>query len=151
MEACSMTQKTKILQKIVILILLIIILIYSPPVLADDDDEQETLQNEMEEIMTETVAKPVADDIQLNARAGIIYDRTTKEIIWGKNETSKRPMASTTKIMTAIVVIEKGNLSDIVTISKKAAGTGGSTLKIKAGDKITVKDLLYGLMLRSRK
>lgn len=151
MEACSMTQKAKILQKIVILILLIIILIYSPPVLADDDDEQETLQNEMEEIMTETVAKPVAGDIQLNARAGIIYDRTTKEIIWGKNETSKRPMASTTKIMTAIVVIEKGNLSDIVTISKKAAGTGGSTLKIKAGDKITVKDLLYGLMLRSRK
>lgn len=146
-----MTQKTKILQKIGFLILLIAIVIYHPPVLADDDDEQEIMQNEMEEIMTETVAKPTSGQLQLNARAGIIYDRTTKEMIWGKNETSKRPMASTTKIMTAIVVLEKGNLSDMVTISKKAAGTGGSTLKIKAGDSITVRDLLYGLMLRSRK
>ncbi len=146
-----MTQKTKILQKIGFLILLIAIVIYHPPVLADDDDEQEIMQNEMEEIMTETVAKPTSGQLQLNARAGIIYDRTTKEMIWGKNETSKRPMASTTKIMTAIVVLEKGNLSDMVTISKKAAGTGGSTLKIKAGDNITVRDLLYGLMLRSRK
>ncbi len=151
MEACDMTQKTKILQKIGFLILLIAIVIYHPPVLADDDDEQEIMQNEMEEIMTETVAKPTSGQLQLNARAGIIYDRTTKEMIWGKNETSKRPMASTTKIMTAIVVLEKGNLSDMVTISKKAAGTGGSTLKIKAGDNITVRDLLYGLMLRSRK
>ncbi len=151
MEACDMTQKTKILQKIGFLILLIAIVIYHPPVLADDDDEQEIMQNEMEEIMTETVAKPTSGQLQLNARAGIIYDRTTKEMIWGKNETSKRPMASTTKIMTAIVVLEKGNLSDMVTISKKAAGTGGSTLKIKAGDSITVRDLLYGLMLRSRK
>lgn len=151
MEACDMTQKTKILQKIGFLILLIAIVIYHPPVLADDDDEQEIMQNEMEEIMTETVAKPTSGQLQLNARAGIIYDRTTKEMIWGKNETSKRPMASTTKIMTAIVVLEKGNLSDMVTISKKAAGTGGSTLKIRAGDNITVRDLLYGLMLRSRK
>ena len=151
MEACDMTQKTKILQKIGFLILLIAIVIYHTPVLADDDDEQEIMQNEMEEIMTETVAKPTSGQLQLNARAGIIYDRTTKEMIWGKNETSKRPMASTTKIMTAIVVLEKGNLSDMVTISKKAAGTGGSTLKIRAGDNITVRDLLYGLMLRSRK
>lgn len=151
MEACDMTQKTKILQKIGFLILLIAIVIYHPPVLADDGDEQEIMQNEMEEIMTETVAKPTSGQLQLNARAGIIYDRTTKEMIWGKNETSKRPMASTTKIMTAIVVLEKGNLSDMVTISKKAAGTGGSTLKIRAGDNITVRDLLYGLMLRSRK
>lgn len=151
MEACDMTQKTKILQKIGFLILLIAIVIYHPPVLADDDDEQEIMQNEMEEIMTETVAKPTSGQLQLNARAGIIYDRTTKEMIWGKNETSKRPMASTTKIMTAIVVLEKGNLSDMVTISKKATGTGGSTLKIRAGDNITVRDLLYGLMLRSRK
>ena len=60
-------------------------------------------------------------------------------------------MASTTKIMTAIVIIEKGNLSDVVIISKKAANTGGSRLKINTNDKISVIDLLYGLMLRSRK
>ena len=58
-------------------------------------------------------------------------------------------MASTTKIMTSLIVIENTNLDNIVEISAKAAGTGGSRLKIKKGDKITVRDLLYGLMLRS--
>ena len=60
-------------------------------------------------------------------------------------------MASTTKIMTAIVVLENSNLADIVEISKKAGGTGGSRLGLKSGDKVSVNDLLYGLMLRSRK
>ena len=59
--------------------------------------------------------------------------------------------ASLVDIMTAIVVLENSNLSDIVTVSKKAASVGGSRLKISTGDKITVNDLLYGLMLRSRK
>ena len=58
-------------------------------------------------------------------------------------------MASTTKIMTAIVVLENANLSDEVTIDSKAAGIGGSRLGLKKNDKITVNDLLYGLMLRS--
>ena len=58
-------------------------------------------------------------------------------------------MASTTKIMTAIVVLENSNMTDVVTINAKAAGTGGSRLGLKKNDKITVNDLLYGLMLRS--
>lgn len=61
----------------------------------------------------------------------------------------KVKMASTTKIMTAIIVIEKSNLDDIVTISRKAAGTGGSRLGLHAEDKISVHDLLYGLLLCS--
>lgn len=56
---------------------------------------------------------------------------------------------TTTKIMTALVIIENYNLNEIVTISKKAGNTGGSRLGLKTGDKITVNDLLYGLMLRS--
>ena len=58
-------------------------------------------------------------------------------------------MASTTKIMTAIVTIENCNLDTSIEVSKKAAGTGGSRLGLKTGDKITIRDLLYGLMLRS--
>ena len=58
-------------------------------------------------------------------------------------------MASTTKIMTATIIIENFNLDDTIEISKKAASTGGSRLGLKQGDKITIKDLLYGLMLRS--
>jgi len=117
-------------------------------VFADDADEEELLENEVKEISVETIAEEQKEPV-LNARAAVIYDRKTKEIIWGKNENEKKAMASTTKIMTAIVVLEKGNLSDVVTISKKAANTGGSRLKINTNDKISVLDLLYGLMLRS--
>ena len=139
------------MKKRIIYICTIIILILANCtvyVFADDVDEEELLENEVKEISVETIAEEQKEPV-LNARAAVIYDRKTKEIIWGKNENEKKAMASTTKIMTAIVVLEKGNLSDVVTISKKAANTGGSRLKINTNDKISVLDLLYGLMLRS--
>lgn len=136
--------------KKIIILITIFMLFFSPFVLADDEEEEEYEQNEIQELIVESVASPT-EEPTINARAASIYDRTTKQIIWGKNENDKRAMASTTKIMTAIVVLENSNLSDVVTVSKKAAGTGGSRLKINTGDKITVNDLLYGLMLRSRK
>ena len=139
------------MKKRIIYICTIIILILANCtvyVFADDVDEEELLENEVKEISVETIADDQKEPV-LNARAAVIYDRKTKEIIWGKNENEKKAMASTTKIMTAIVVLEKGNLSDVFTISKKAANTGGSRLKINTNDKISVLDLLYGLMLRS--
>ena len=51
--------------------------------------------------------------------------------------------------MTAIVVLENADLKKVVTVEKKAAGTGGSRLGLKVNDKITIHDLLYGLMLES--
>lgn len=85
----------------------------------------------------------------INSRKAVVIDRNSKEILYGKKENEKVKMASTTKIMTALVVIQNTNLNNTVEVSKKAAETGGSRLKIKKGDKISVKDLLYGLMLRS--
>ena len=85
----------------------------------------------------------------INSRSAIVIDRATQKTLYGKNEYDVRKMASTTKIMTAIIVIENSNLYDTVTISKKAANTGGSTLDIYEGDTITVCDLLYGLLLKS--
>ena len=85
----------------------------------------------------------------INARAYVVIDRNSNNILIGKNETQKKKMASTTKIMTATIILENCNLNETVTISKKAAGTGGSRLGLKTGDKITVIDLLYGLMLCS--
>ena len=85
----------------------------------------------------------------INSRSYVVLDRKTNTVLVGKNQYSKRKMASTTKIMTAIVIIENYNLNETVTISKKAGNTGGSRLGLKEGDKITVNDLLYGLMLRS--
>ena len=89
------------------------------------------------------------EDIKINSRKAVIIDRTSKKVLFGKKENERAKMASTTKIMTAMVVIQNTNLDNIVEVSKKAAVTGGSKLKLKKGDKITIKDLLYGLMLRS--
>lgn len=133
----------------IILILLILINMCVPTIYADDEDDEELNETQLQEIV-ETSSKVSKEPI-LNSKSAIIYDRTTKKVIWGKNENTRKAMASTTKIMTAIVVLENANLTDNVTISKKAANTGGSVLKINTGDKVTINDLLYGLMLRSRK
>lgn len=142
-----MLKKRNILK--IVMILIIIINICTPIIYADDEEEEELNVNELEEIVQS--AAQANEEPVLNSKAAIIYDRTTKKVIWGKAENTKRAMASTTKIMTAIVVLENSELTDTVTVSKKAANTGGSSLKINTGDKITVNDLLYGLMLRSRK
>ena len=147
---CNIKQrKAKYLIIMIITIIIVNCLIMNNKIYADDEDEEINI-TEVEEAIVESATEPIDEPI-INSRAAVIYDRTTKEIIWGKEENAKRAMASTTKVMTAIVVLENSNLSDVVTISKKAAGTGGSRLKISAEDKITVNDLLYGLMLRSRK
>ena len=86
------------------------------------------------------------------SRYAVVYDRASKTVIWGKNENTPVPMASTTKIMTAIVMMEQigeKRLNEEVVVSKEAAGTGGSRLGLGTGDKITYNDLLYGLMLCS--
>ena len=138
--------------KKVIAIILIMIVLANFNMLVFADDEEEMLDDELMIKQAIVEASASAEKIpQISSRAVVIYDRTSKRIIWGKDENSRRAMASTTKIMSAIIVLENSNLSDVVTVSKKAAGTGGSRLGLKANDKVTVNDLLYGLMLRSRK
>lgn len=119
-------------------------------IFADDEIEEYNKKIDNNEInKTIETSANLNDEPKINSRSAVVIDRKSKNIIYGKNENVKRAMASTTKIMTAMVVIQNTNLNNIVDISKKAAGTGGSRLGLKAGDKITVKDLLYGLLLRS--
>lgn len=122
------------------------LLINESHVLADDEIDNVDIEgiDKVIETMADTTNEP-----KINSRYAVVMDRKSKAILYGKNEITKTKMASTTKIMTAIVVIENTDLSNIVEISAKAAGTGGSRLKIKKGDKVSVRDLLYGLMLRS--
>ena len=89
------------------------------------------------------------EKLKLDSRIALIFDRASGRILYEKNGNKQTPMASTTKIMTAIVVLENANLKDVVTIDSKAAGIGGSRLGLSKNDKITVNDLLYGLLLRS--
>ncbi len=127
-----------------------ITILLSPIVLADDLSPVEDDFNVNEFMHDSNLQTNSANDFPtINSRAYIILDRKSSTVILGKNHNQRKKMASTTKIMTSLVVIENCNLSDTVEISKKAGSTGGSRLGIKTGDKITVNDLLYGLMLCS--
>ncbi len=124
------------------------ILIFSitfPVYAVDEDVEELTDFSDIIEVAANTTEVPT-----INSRTAIVYDRISKQVLYGKNEYNKVKMASTTKIMTAIVIIENNDLTQTVEVSKKAAGTGGSRLGLKTGDKITINDLLHGLMLCSR-
>lgn len=116
---------------------------------ADLEDNEEIDVKEIEQETVQTSTNAMTEEPKLNAKIGLIFDRASKTILYEKNGLKQVPMASTTKIMTAIVVLENADLTDVVTIDKKAAGTGGSRLGLKVNDKITVHDLLYGLMLKS--
>lgn len=137
-------------KRLFIEILLVILLCMPNIVLANEEDNEkieiQELWQEIEETSTDAVKEPI-----INSKAGVIFDRASKTCIYEKNSKEKRAMASTTKIMTAILVLEHGNLSDVLEVSAKSAGTRGSRLGLKKGDKITLNDLLYGLMLCSRK
>lgn len=133
------------------IIFFITIISFSTLSFCDDIDDEETV-NVNAEIMSSSTAEEEKVKIpETNSRACVVIDRNTNTILYGKKENERRKMASTTKIMTAIITIENCNLDTSIEVSKKAAGTGGSRLGLKTGDKITIRDLLYGLMLRSRK
>ena len=84
-----------------------------------------------------------------HAEAAAIIDVTSGRILYSKQGDKPMRIASLTKVMTAIVAIESGNLADLVTVGRNAAGKEGSSLYLKEGEKISLKHLLYGLMLRS--
>lgn len=79
----------------------------------------------------------------------IVIETSSNRILHEKNANNKMFMASTTKILTAITVIENCNLNDVITVTKDTTGIEGSSIYLEEGEKLTVKDLLYGLMLRS--
>ena len=135
-----------------IILLFLICFFITPYVFADDLSPSDDIFDISEILNDIKSIETNSDTTQLptiNSRAYVVIDRNSNTILIGKNENQRKKMASTTKIMTALVVIEHCNLSDIVEVSKKSASTGGSRLGLKTGDKITVYDLLYGLMMRS--
>lgn len=140
--------------KKVLLFFILLFLLTSHIVYADDIDESEELPGS-DIVETTTSATTLAsntstgNELSINSRAYVVLDRKSNSILLGKNENQKRKMASTTKIMTATIIIENCNLNKTIEVSKKAASVGGSVLGLKTGDKITIKDLLYGLMLKS--
>ncbi|WP_306471885.1 D-alanyl-D-alanine carboxypeptidase family protein [Bacillus sp. AFS015802] len=85
----------------------------------------------------------------VSSQRAILMDQETGRILYEKDAHSQSRIASITKIMTAILAVESGKMDEEVTVSSNAAGTEGSSLYLKAGEKIKLEDLVYGLMLRS--
>jgi D-alanyl-D-alanine carboxypeptidase len=85
----------------------------------------------------------------VTARAAIVMDATTGEVIWEDNGSVPLPPASTTKLMTAIVAIESGQLDASFEVSPFAARTAPSSINLRAGQHMLLRNLLYALLLKS--
>lgn len=86
---------------------------------------------------------------KVDAQGAVLIEQKTGRILFGKNENEPLPMASTTKIMTAILALENGNLNDIVKVSKNATKAPPVKMNIKENEEIKLNDLLHSLMLQS--
>ena len=85
---------------------------------------------------------------EISAQSALIFDITTKEVLYSKNPTEKLPMASLTKIMTAIVALENKKKDDTYVVSKDDL-VGEDSMGLDAGEKLLLSELLYGMMLHS--
>ena len=130
-------------------VIILIMLLFTTHIYADD--ENEIYENIIEESEKQEIEAAASSDTKptINSRRYAVYDRLSGRCIYGKDENKQTAMASTTKIMTSIVVVENCNLDDVVIVTAKAAGTGGSRLGLHTDDEIKVLDLLYSLMLKS--
>ena len=136
------------MKKIIFVLVLMLVLMIPITSHADIEDDEEivdwsALARELADL------EKNSDAPNIYAKAAIVFDRESKSAIYEKNSYEKVPMASTTKIMTAIIAIEKGSMQDVIEVSSKAASIHGSRLGLRKGDKIKLIDLLYGLMLCS--
>jgi len=89
------------------------------------------------------------NQISVSAHSAILMEADSGAVLWSKDANRKMPMASTTKIMTALVVLENARLDDVVVVSPNAVGIEGSSIYLFANERISVEDLLYALLLSS--
>ena len=97
--------------------------------------------------ITLSIQKPI--NANASAQSEIAMELTTGEVLTEGNADARLPMASTTKILTAIIIIEDCDLDEVIAVPNEAVGVEGSSIYLKKQEQISVKDLVYGLMLRS--
>ncbi len=85
----------------------------------------------------------------VSAKSAVLYQPETDTFIYSKNADARLPMASTTKIMTALVALENSEMDEIVEIDDSAIGVEGSSAYLRQGDVLTMEELLYALLLQS--
>lgn len=88
--------------------------------------------------------------VPLSVKASVVVmDMDSNRVLYGVNEKEEMLIASTTKIMTSLVVINNADINEVITIDQSVLRSFGSGIYVEVGEKISIKDLLYGLMLRS--
>lgn len=85
----------------------------------------------------------------IQAKSSIVIDMESNNILYEKNSHERLPIASLTKLMTTLIILEENKLDETVIISNNAASTEGSTMYLQAGEEITVENLLYGTIIQS--
>ncbi len=95
------------------------------------------------------IKKPQQISPIINAKASIAMDLETGSILYEKNPHKRMPIASITKLMTALIILEENKLDEVVTISQNANSTAGSTMHLHTNEQITVKNLLKGILINS--
>lgn len=91
----------------------------------------------------------LAEEPKVNAISAVVVDGDTGRILWGKNENKPMAMASTTKIMTALVALENSDITKETTVSKNATLASPVKMHLSVGEKMTIEQLLYAMMLQS--
>lgn len=89
------------------------------------------------------------DDVKISSPSAIVIDSLSGRVLYEKDGYSKRKIASLTKVLTAIVTIENVKLDEVVTVKTGSGSIGGSTVGVKKGNEITVKALMYGMLMES--
>ena len=103
--------------------------------------------------MLESGKKPIKDSVHISpiisAEGIIAVDIETEEILYEKNSHKRLKVASITKLMTILIILEENKLDEVVTVSNNAASIEGSTMFLRAGEQITIENLLYGALISS--
>lgn len=100
-------------------------------------------------LLPQNIAFAAGDTPRVRAEGAVLIEASTTKVLFSDSAHKKLPMASTTKIMTALLAVEYGNLDDIVTITREASGTEGSSMYLVTDEKLSLRDLLFGLMMVS--
>lgn len=100
-------------------------------------------------ILLFSVIPSEAHAVTTSATAAILMDADSGRILYAHNENAQMLIASTTKILTALVAIENGRLSDVITVTREATLAEGTSMYLKEGEQLTLETLLYGLLLSS--
>ena len=124
-----------------------VILAAAPPSWAQEPSDPPVPMSPAEPVSP--AAEPALAGPLCKASSAILVDAATGTVLWEKNSRVRRPMASTTKIMTASLLLEHARLEDRVTFSEHARQTPYANLNAKPGEQIRMSDLLYAIMLRS--